>query len=76
MVMLTDISNGGIVANLKKRYEKDIIYVRYFLKGTIPWIFLASDSRETDFCKSQIESFSLILILGCFSSFRLTSVTY
>jgi myosin-1 len=26
MVMLTDISNSGIVANLKKRYEKDIIY--------------------------------------------------
>lgn len=28
MVMLTDISNSGIAANLKKRYEKDQIYVR------------------------------------------------
>ena len=27
MVMLTKISNEGIVENLKKRYEKDIIYV-------------------------------------------------
>jgi myosin-1 len=26
MVMLTKISNEGIVENLKKRYEKDIIY--------------------------------------------------
>jgi hypothetical protein len=49
MTMLTDISNGGITDNLKKRYEKDQIYVRCVVEAQIfffldlrcvpPWTF-------------------------------------